>query len=183
MRASQDALLLLLLLLCSAVATDSSGTAAATDNSSTAAPKKPNFIFLLADDWGWGDNAFNTGPNKDPWAPSHTPHLDALASSGVVFSDFHTASPVCSPSRAGFMTGRDPSHFRIHTALNHNWTTNAAQDQADFLDPATTTVTSLLQQAGWRTGHYGKWHLGSGANATTNVSAPVPTDYGIDESR
>jgi N-acetylgalactosamine-6-sulfatase len=148
-----------------------------------APPQKPNFIFLLADDWGWGDNAFNTGQNKDPWAPSHTPHLEALAASGVVFSDFHTASPVCSPSRAGFMTGRDPSRFRIHTALNHNWATNAAQDQADFLDPATPTVTSLLQGAGWRTGHFGKWHLGSGANVTgDNASAPVPTAYGIDES-
>jgi arylsulfatase A-like enzyme len=168
--------------LCGAtiIAATTSTTVATT---ATPVGGKPNFIFLLADDWGWGDNAFNTGPKKDPWAPSHTPHLEALAASGVVFSDFHTASPVCSPSRAGFMTGRDPSRFRIHTALNHNWTTNAAQDQADFLDPATVTVTSLLQRAGWRTGHFGKWHLGSGANVTGgNVSAPVPTDYGIDES-
>ena len=92
---------------------------------------KPNFIFLLADDWGWGDNAFNVGKH-DPIAPSHTPALDALASTGVIFSDFHTASPVCSPSRAGFMTGRDPSRFRIHTALNHNWTANAREGRPIF---------------------------------------------------
>ena len=80
-----------------------------------AAKQRPNFIFVLADDWGWGDNHFNV--EHDPVAPSHTPNLDALAASGVIFSDFHTASPVCSPSRVGFMTGRDPSRLRIHTAL------------------------------------------------------------------
>ena len=144
----------------------------------TTTTTKPNFIFLLADDWGWGDSTFNVG--HDPISPKHTPNLDRLAARGVIFSDFHTASPVCSPSRAGFMTGRDPSRFRIHTALNKDWATNAKQDQADFLDPKAVTVTSLLQGAGWRTGHFGKWHLGSSGNATK--SAPVPTDYGIDES-
>jgi N-acetylgalactosamine-6-sulfatase len=115
-----------------------------------------NFVFLLADDWGWGDNTFNVG--KDPASPApHTPHLDAMAAQGVIFSDFHTASPVCSPSRAGFMTGRDPSRFRIHTALSGNWAANAAEDQADYLETSVVTVTSLLQSAGYATGHFGKW--------------------------
>lgn len=105
--------------------------------------------------WGWGDNAFNAGPSGG--APPHTPHLDRLAATGVIFTDFHTASPVCSPSRAGFMTGRDPARFRIHTALNGDWNANAAQDQADYLDPSVATVTRLLQDNGWRTGHFGKW--------------------------
>lgn len=141
---------------------------------------KPNFIFLLADDWGWGDS---TNVAHDPIAPLHTPNLDKLASTGVIFADFHTASPVCSPSRTGFMTGRDPSRFRIHTALNGNWAANAAQDQANYLSPSEQTVTRLLQRSGWQTGHFGKWHLGSGSNAS-NASqfAPHPTAYGIDSS-
>ena len=107
--------------------------------------------------WGWGDNTFNSGPSGG--APPHTPHLDRLAATGVIFTDFHTASPVCSPSRAGFMTGRDPARFRIHTALNGDWDANAAQDQANFLDSSVPTVTRLLQENGWRTGHFGKWYV------------------------
>ena len=85
----------------------------------------PNFVFVLADDWGWGDVGFNgvrrgAGPGFDPTryaAPSHTPSLDRLATRGIILTDFHTASPVCSPSRVGFMTGRDPARYGIHTAL------------------------------------------------------------------
>ena len=154
---------------------------AASASASTSTPRPPNFIFLLADDWGWGDSYFNV--KSDPVAPPHTPNLDKMASRGVVFSDFHTASPVCSPSRAGFMTGNDPSRFRIHTALNVHWDQNAAQDQANYLETNVPTVTRLLQQAGWTTGHFGKWHLGSGANASNaSQSAPLPTEYGIDRS-
>ena len=73
------------------------------------------------------------------------------------------------------MTGREPARFSIHTALNNNWTANAAEDQADFLPPETTTITRLLQQSGYQVGHYGKWHLGSGSDESTNASAPLPT--------
>ena len=55
------------------------------------------------------------------------------------------------------MTGREPARFSIHTALNNNWTANAAQGQADFLPPETVTITRLLHQAGYRVGHFGKW--------------------------
>ena len=112
---------------------------------------KPNFIFLLADDWGWGDVGFNDRHT------AHTPHLDRLSGTGVIFTDFHTASPVCSPSRAGFMTGRDPARLHIHTALNVDWDANAAEGQANFLDPTVPTITSLLHDTGWRVGHFGKW--------------------------
>ena len=57
------------------------------------------------------------------------------------------------------MTGREPARFSIHTALNVNWTANAAQGQADFLPPETVTITHLLHQAGYRVGHYGKWYV------------------------
>lgn len=137
---------------------------------------RPNFIFILADDWGWGDAGFNNPYMK------HTPNLDKMASRGVIFSDFHTASPVCSPSRVGFMTGRDPARFRIHTALNKDWSRNAVEGQANFLNPSEATVTQLLRDAGYATGHFGKWHLGSGSDTAKNVSAPLPNAYGIDSS-
>ena len=54
------------------------------------------------------------------------------------------------------MTGRAPARFRIHTALNVHWAANAAEGQANFLEPSVPTVTKLLQGAGWRTGHFGK---------------------------
>ncbi len=158
-----------------------SSAAAAAAAATPSAARRPNFIFLLADDWGWGDAAFNV--RHDPVAPPHTPHLDRMAARGVVFADFHTASPVCSPSRAGFMTGNDPSRYRIHTALNVRWDQNAAQDQANYLQTSVPTITRLLQREGWTTGHFGKWHLGSGANASNaSQSAPLPTAYGIDRS-
>jgi len=135
---------------------------------------RPNFIFIFGDDWGWGDVGFN-----DP-SVSHTPNLDKMAGNGVIFSDFHSPSSVCSPSRAGFMTGRDPARFRIHTALNSDWTKNAGKDQANFLESSEFTVTRLLKDAGYVTGHFGKWHLGSGRDGS--VSAPLPAAYGIDVS-
>jgi hypothetical protein len=121
---------------------------------------------------GWGDVGFNlegrTGKQWDTQA--HTPFLDRMAAQGVIFTDFHTASPVCSPSRVGFMSGRVPARFSIHTALNVHWAANAAEGQANFLDPSTPTVTRLLQDAGWRTGHFGKCvHHASGATLPPSV--------------
>jgi arylsulfatase A-like enzyme len=55
------------------------------------------------------------------------------------------------------MTGRAPARFSIHTALNVHWSANAVEGQANFLPPSVPTVTKLLQDAGWRTGHFGKW--------------------------
>ena len=135
-------------------------------------PAPLNFVFVLADDWGWGDVGF-TGSNS----VLHTPNLDRIATLGITFTDFHTASPVCSPSRAGFMTGRVPARFSIHTAINVHWSANAQEGQANFLPPAVPTVTRILQDAGWRVGHFGKWHLGAGNNDVNGTGrAPVPTE-------
>lgn len=146
---------------------------------------RPNFIFILADDWGWGDVFADNDLQYQSLAPNHTPNLNNLAKQGTLFVDYHTANPVCSPSRTGIMTGRGPSQFRIDTALNQDWRQNENKNQANFLPPSTPTVTSLLQDNGYRTGHFGKWHLGSGNGTLPNgtaASAPVPTEYGIDES-
>lgn len=128
---------------------------------------RPNVIFLLTDDQGWGDAA--------AWGHPYckTPHLDRLTAEGRRFGQFYVANPVCSPSRTAFMTGRYPARFRIHGHFaTHEL--NAARAMPDWLDPQVVTVTRQLQAAGYATGHFGKWHLGGGEGA------PEPGEYGID---
>ena len=107
-------------------------------------------------------------PGRQIWIAS--PHR------GPFFLSSTFCSGVCSPSRAAVMTGRFPAHWGIHGhfALHAQ---NAARGMPNFLDPDAVTVTGLLQQSGYAVGHFGKWHLGSGADA------PAPYDYGIDESK
>jgi N-acetylgalactosamine-6-sulfatase len=105
-----------------------------------------------------------------------TPHLDRLASEGVNFSQFNVLSPVCSPSRAAAMTGRYPARYRIneHFAKPEQ---NRARGMPDWLDPNAPTLQRILKEAGYRTGHFGKWHL---TNRET-FGAPTPDRYGFDE--
>ncbi len=129
--------------------------------------QRPNIIFLLTDDQGWGDAACWGHPYYK------TPNLDRLTREGTRFSQFYVANPVCSPSRAAFMTGRYPARFGIHGHFaTHEQ--NAARIMPDWLDPQVPTVPRLMQSAGYVTGHFGKWHLGSGEGA------PEPGAYGID---
>lgn len=133
-----------------------------------AAPDRPNVIFLLTDDQGWGDAA--------AWGHPYykTPNLDRLTREGLRVSQFYVANPVCSPSRTAFMTGRYPARFSIHGHFaTHEL--NEARVMPDWLDAQTPTITRQLQAAGYVTGHFGKWHLGSGAGA------PEPGAYGIDK--
>ena len=129
----------------------------------------PNIIFFLTDDMGSGDGQVLGHPYMI------TPNLDRLAREGTSFTQFYIASPVCSPSRAAFLTGRFPAELGIHHIFG-----NIAQTEqwgnAQYL-PAVPTVMSLLKTAGYRTGHFGKWHL----TATGTFTPPVPEDYGIDE--
>lgn len=129
---------------------------------------KPNIIFVLSDDQGWGDAA--------AWGHPYykTPNLDRLTREGRRFGQFYAANPVCSPSRAAFMTGCYPARFRIHGHFATH-ALNEARVMPDWLDPQTLTVTRQLQAAGYVTGHFGKWHLGSGDGA------PEPGAYGIDK--
>jgi N-acetylgalactosamine-6-sulfatase len=134
------------------------------------APRRPNVIFILTDDQGWGDAGFAGHPFV------RTPHLDRLAREGTWFRQFYVAATVCSPSRTAFMTGQYPARHRIH---GHFATaeSNAARSMPDWLDPDVTTLPGLLRQAGYATAHFGKWHLGAG------VAAPPPERYGIDVSK
>ncbi|MEW6302998.1 MAG: sulfatase-like hydrolase/transferase [Verrucomicrobiota bacterium] len=131
---------------------------------------QPNVIFLLADDLGWGDLSCHGSPF------CRTPNIDQLAKEGTDFHQFYTTSPVCSPSRAGFMTGKFPARFGIHSAIG-GVRKNADVPQVDWLDPKADTLPRLLKGAGYATGHVGKWHLQSGQAD----DAPPPSAYGVDE--
>lgn len=131
---------------------------------------RPNIIFILTDDQGWGDAAFSGHPYVK------TPHLDRFAGQSTWFKQFYVAATVCSPSRSAFMTGRFPSRDLIHGHISSH-TLNAERFMPDWLNPNVPTITRLLQQSGYATGHFGKWHLGSGAKA------PFPGKYGIDDHR
>lgn len=131
---------------------------------------QPNIVFIFADDWGWGDLSCH----GHPWLK--TPHLDRLAREGIDFQQFNVLNPVCSPSRTAALTGMYPSRFCIHQHFAPN--INAERGMPDWLDPKAPTIARFLKQAGYRTAHFGKWHL-------TNVGAtgaPPTSAYGFDES-
>ena len=133
-----------------------------------AEPKKPNVVFIFADDLGWGDlGCYGNRQIK-------TPHLDQLAQQGTLFTQFYVNGSVCSPSRTSIMTSHFPARHRVygHFAAQEK---NKDRGMPNWLEPNVCTVTGLLQQSGYVTGHFGKWHLGSGQGA------PDPGKYGIDE--
>lgn len=112
-------------------------------------PVRPNVIFILADDLGWGDLSCYGRPDY------RTPNLDLLASQGARFTDAYSASAVCTPTRCGFMTGRYPARQKIGLleplpGSNHEV----------GLDPRQPTIASLLKRNGYETALIGKWHLG-----------------------
>ncbi|MEM8678500.1 MAG: sulfatase-like hydrolase/transferase [Planctomycetota bacterium] len=103
----------------------------------------PNVILVMCDDLGWGDVGFNGGQLIA------TPHLDAWAADSLIFRRFYAAAPVCSPTRGSCLTGRHPHRLGIpHANQGH-------------LRREELTLGEVLQQAGYRTGHFGKWHLGT----------------------
>ena len=131
------------------------------------AEKKPNVIFILTDDQGWGDAHFAGHPYVK------TPNLDRFASQSTWMKQFYVASTVCSPSRCAFMTSHYPARHLVHGHFaSHEQ--NSARSMPDWLDPKTTTIASLLKNVGYSTAHFGKWHLGNGKGA------PEPTAYGFD---
>ncbi len=133
--------------------------AAATPTVLRSAPRPPNIILILADDLGFGDLGCYGSRIQ-------TPHLDKMAAEGVAFRHFSVASPVCSPSRAGLLTGRYPVRTGVPTVLTPQDTSGLAESE--------TTIAQMLKPAGYRTACVGKWHLGS----TPQFS---PTKRGFDE--
>jgi len=103
---------------------------------------RPNIILCMADDQGFGDVGYYGNP-----VPK-TPNLDNMAASGLRFDRFNAAAPVCSPTRGSVLTGRHPNRFGCFA-----W--------GYELRPEEVTIAEVLKSAGYATGHFGKWHLGS----------------------
>jgi len=118
----------------------------------------PNIILCMADDQGWGDMAYTGHP------VIHTPNFDAMATEALRFDRFYAAAPVCSPTRGSVLTGRHPNRFGCFS-----W--------GRTLRPKEITIAEALKEAGYVTGHFGKWHLGS-----VRIGSPVnPGNNGFDE--
>lgn len=137
-----------------------------------AEPTRPNIIFLLIDDMGWGD--FSCFGNTE----AKTPNIDRLAAEGLRFSQFYVNSPICSPSRCAFVTGQYPQRWRINSYLD-NRAENERRGCAQWLDPKAPTLARTLKDAGYATGHFGKWHLGGQRDVD---DAPAIAAYGYDAS-
>lgn len=138
---------------------------------SAAAAEKPNIILILTDDMGCGD----IGCYGGKIAP--TPNIDRMARDGTRFTQYYSASPICSPSRAAILTGMFPARWRITSYLQTR-KGNRACEQADFLDPKAPSLARTLKGAGYATAHIGKWHLGGGRDV---MNAPPFAAYGFDE--
>ncbi|MCL4120789.1 UNVERIFIED_CONTAM: hypothetical protein GTU68_000882 [Idotea baltica] len=127
-------------------------------------PTKPNIIFILADDLGYGDLACY-GQKL-----IQTPHLDRMASEGAKFRQFYAGCTVCAPSRSVLMTGQHMGHTFVRG--------NAGGDvERQTLRAQDLTVAELLKSAGYKTGLYGKWGLGDDSPGNTGL----PNDQGFDE--
>jgi arylsulfatase A-like enzyme len=107
-----------------------------------AEPARPNFVLLMGDDHGWEETGYNGHPHVK------TPVLDEMAAAGLRFERFYAAHPNCSPTRASFLTGRHPNRMGTFAP---GWS----------LRPEEITIAHILSKAGYRCGHFGKWHVGT----------------------
>ena len=145
------------------------GALAAMTMASNAEQRQPNVVFILADDLGWRD----TGAYGSTFY--ETPHIDALAKRGMMFTDAYAAAAICSPTRASILTGIHPARIGITTASGHLERVNLdksrrtrgkrnepvlAAESVTRLRLEYFTLAEALNSAGYRTGHFGKWHLG-----------------------
>ncbi len=146
-------------------------TAGIATAANTAQPARPNFVFVLVDDLGWGDlSCYGNTRFK-------TPNIDRLAKEGILFTHYYQNGSVCSPARCSLLTSRYPAEMRIHGHLA-SAQQNTARDMPNFLDPQVPTLARLLQGAGYTTIHVGKWHLGRPPQAAEGLK-----DYGFDVAR
>ncbi|MCP5116650.1 MAG: sulfatase-like hydrolase/transferase, partial [bacterium] len=107
------------------------------------AAERPNIVLMMADDLGWGDVGFHGN------RVIRTPELDRMAAGGLEFERFYAGAPVCSPTRGSAISGRHPFRYGVYFA------------NEGHMRAAELTLAELLRDAGYRTGHFGKWHLGT----------------------
>jgi arylsulfatase A-like enzyme len=126
---------------------------------------RPNIILCMTDDQGWGDVSYNGLRSVA------TPNLDEMASNGLRFNRFYAASPICSPTRGSVMTGRHPSRFGCF-----NWGYPLREREV--------ALPAVLREAGYATGHFGKWHLqhdvAKGGNPVSPADPMHPGKAGFD---
>ncbi len=137
----------------------------------SAAGGRPNIVYILADDLGWGDLGCYNASSAVP-----TPNMDRLAGQGVRFTDMHSPSAVCTPTRYGIMTGRYCWRSSLKKGVLWGYSPN-------LIEPGRLTVPSMLKRAGYQTAGIGKWHLGLGDKEKTDYSkpfSPSPIDHGFD---
>lgn len=133
---------------------------------------KPNIIFIYIDDMGYAD--LSCYGNKE----IETPNIDRLANEGIKFTDFYVSSPVCSPSRAGIVTGQYPGRNKIYGYIDSRWK-NEQRGMANWLDTTAPTIAKTFKKSGYATAHIGKWHLGGGRDIG---NAPLPAAYGYEKT-
>lgn len=133
--------------------------------------QKPNIVYILADDLGWGDiDAYN------PDSAIPTPNANAFAKQSMRFTDMHASSAVCTPSRYSILTGRYCWRSRLKSGVLNG-------DSPALIEPSRPTVPSMLKSVGYYTAGVGKWHLGLGDAPKTDYSKPLkpgPVDVGFD---
>jgi arylsulfatase A-like enzyme len=131
---------------------------------------RPNIVFVLTDDMGYSDPGCYGGT----FAP--TPNIDKLASEGVRLTHFYDNAPICSASRAAFITGMFPARWNFTSYLSTR-RDNLDAEQSNFLSLDAPAMARILKAAGYATAHFGKWHLGGGRG----IPAPPFSAYGYDE--
>lgn len=127
---------------------------------------RPNIVFILADDLGFGDVGFN-GQKK-----IKTPNLDKLAEDGMILNSFYAGSPVCGPSRATLISGQHTGHCQVRG--NPMWTNSGKPVDIQEDD---MTLGKVMKAAGYACGYFGKWAL----NENVKVGSGHPLKHGFDE--
>jgi uncharacterized sulfatase len=136
------------------------------------AAAKPNILFVLIDDMGYGDLTCY-GEHR-----VHTDQIDRIASEGIRFTQFYVNAPICSPSRTSLLTGQYGARWKITSYLEYR-AVNASRGMANWLDPAAPSIAREMRSAGYATGHFGKWHMGGQRDV---AEAPLITEYGFDKT-
>ena len=129
-------------------------------------PSRPNIVFILADDMGYGDAGCYNSESKIP-----TPHIDSLARQGMRFTDAHSPSSVCSPTRYGLLTGRYCWRTVLKRRVLWEW-------DRPLIKEGRLTVASMLNQHGYDTACIGKWHLGWVWKTAEGKPIPMPLQIG-----